>query len=469
MINSILNNQASLILRNNFTSSNKKMSVSLQRMSSGLKINCAKDNAADSTILTKTAVKLSGIEVANNNSQQAGNFLNTASSTLDNMSQKANRIRELALQSLNETYGIQEKQAMQDEVNELIAEINREKSSAVYSNMKIFEPVIVEKPYLHEVEYVENAYGGYIDTGIMGNENIRIECDLEFVGSQTAYNFNGARQEVSGSKGALTLVSYSSSGKVGFFVNGMSIPAINYDNNRHSYAFGNGEAIVDGVSYGDTSTTEFSTNHNIALFGCNGAGQTVPVRQKLYSTKIYDDGKLIKDYIPVVDNNGVACLYDKVGKEFLYNSNGAGFEAGDEKIEPVPTSKEFSFHIGADAGIDNTLDVEINIDFGILQGNVLNLENASKLLRAVDEFNENIYKEQSKIASNINRLESICQLQENEIESLNMRKSIIGDCDIASESMNFVQEEIRTQFTSSLFSQANSINGNLALRLLNVT
>lgn len=469
MINSILTNEASIILRNNIATSGKRITTSLERMSSGLKINSAMDGAADSIILSKTANQLLGLETVRNNTLMASNFLNTASSTLENMQEKVNRIRDIALQSLNGIYGVEEKRAMQEEINQLIEEVNREKNTATYNKIDIFEPVIVEKPYLCEVEYIENAKGGYIDTGIAGNENIRIECDLQFVGSQTAYNFNGARLETAGSKNALTLVSYSSSAKVGFFVNGASIPAINYDNNRHQYAFGDGEGIIDGVSYGDTSTSEFSTTYNMTLFGCNGAGQVVPVRQKLYSTKIYESGELIRDYVPVLDKNGVACLFDKVNEEFLYNKNGLEFDAGSEVIKPVPTSRKFQFQIGAEAGKDSVLDVEIGIDFGLLQGDVLTIENARDLLSAADKFNQNIFKERSSIASALNRLDSICQLQENQIVTLNSKKSIIADCDIAKESMSLVQENIRMQFTTSLFSQAELINSNVALKLLNIT
>ncbi|MBQ7286507.1 MAG: hypothetical protein IJW73_01970, partial [Candidatus Gastranaerophilales bacterium] len=56
----------------------------------------------------------------------------------------------------------------------------------------------------------------------------------------------------------------------------------------------------------------------------------------------------------------------------------------------------------------------------------------------------------------------------NNIINLNSKKSLIKDADIAEESTNLTQTQILQQITSSLFTQANQINGNLALRLLGV-
>ncbi|MBQ7287930.1 MAG: flagellin, partial [Candidatus Gastranaerophilales bacterium] len=68
----------------------------------------------------------------------------------------------------------------------------------------------------------------------------------------------------------------------------------------------------------------------------------------------------------------------------------------------------------------------------------------------------------------LNRIESIMTLQDNNIINLNSKKSLIKDADIAEESTNLTQTQILQQITSSLFTQANQINGNLALRLLGV-
>ena len=72
----------------------------------------------------------------------------------------------------------------------------------------------------------------------------------------------------------------------------------------------------------------------------------------------------------------------------------------------------------------------------------------------------------TQIGSALNRLEAARNLQNNDIVNLNSSKSTITDTDIASESAKLAHNQILQQVSASLFSQANGINGNLALRLL---
>ena len=85
MYNSILTNMTALKINNNLSFASNSISKSLERMSSGLKINCAKDSAADYVISSKMKNQISGMNVASNNTQQAIELLNTADSTLESM------------------------------------------------------------------------------------------------------------------------------------------------------------------------------------------------------------------------------------------------------------------------------------------------------------------------------------------------------------------------------------------------
>ena len=67
LINSILTNTVALTIRNNLNSSNSKMSCTLERLSSGLKINRVKDDTANSIISSKLNLQLSGLDIVNKN------------------------------------------------------------------------------------------------------------------------------------------------------------------------------------------------------------------------------------------------------------------------------------------------------------------------------------------------------------------------------------------------------------------
>ena len=177
---------------------------------------------------------------------------------------------------------------------------------------------------------------------------------------------------------------------------------------------------------------------------------------------------MVRDYIPVVDKNGVACMYDKVTKELYYNDGTGEFKVKPEDIQPIPTSKEISLQIGGESGVNNVLNMEFEFDFGEIQGNVTTKENASELISSSDNFIQKLLSMRSKIGSTMNRLDSISQLQQNDIVNLNTKQSIIMDADMAQEATNLTHTQILQQISTSLFTQAHNITGNLALRLLTI-
>ena len=131
-------NVDSLKIQNLLSGSTTKLSEAMQRMSSGLKILSAKDDAAGTVISAKMNVQLNGNEIAQKNVQNANALLSTAEGNLDVIQDNISRIRDLTLQAKNGTYSEEEIKAMQDEVAERIAEIDRINSSAEYSSLKIY-------------------------------------------------------------------------------------------------------------------------------------------------------------------------------------------------------------------------------------------------------------------------------------------------------------------------------------------
>ena len=131
-------NVDALKIQNLLSSSTSNLSTSMQRMSSGLKILSAKDDAAGTVISAKMAVQLSGNQIAQKNVQNANALLSTAEGNLDVIQDNISRIRDLTLQAKNGTYSEEEIKAMQDEVEQRIAEINRINNSAEYSSLRLF-------------------------------------------------------------------------------------------------------------------------------------------------------------------------------------------------------------------------------------------------------------------------------------------------------------------------------------------
>ncbi len=110
----------------------------MQRMSTGLKVNSAKDDAAGCVIAAKMNVQIDGNKIAQQNVQNANAMLSTAEGNLDVIEDNLVRIRDLVLQAKNGTYSTEEIGAMKDEVDQRVSELTRINTSSKYSSLDLF-------------------------------------------------------------------------------------------------------------------------------------------------------------------------------------------------------------------------------------------------------------------------------------------------------------------------------------------
>ncbi len=137
-------NVDSIKIQSLLSSSTSSLSTAMERMSSGLKVNSAKDDAAGTVISARMQVQLNGNKIAQNNVQNGNAMLATAEGNLDVVQENLSRIRDLTLQAKNGTYSAEEIQAMQDEVGERLEEINRVSDSSKYSQLSLFEDATLQ-------------------------------------------------------------------------------------------------------------------------------------------------------------------------------------------------------------------------------------------------------------------------------------------------------------------------------------
>ena len=132
-------NRGSLIVQSNLKASTNGLNTVIERMTSGFKINHAKDNAANYSISTNLSSKLSSYDVAQDNVSTGLDMLTTAMDNLDLISSHLSRIRDLTEQAANGTYGEASLKAIQSEVDARVSEINRIISNTEYNKIKLFE------------------------------------------------------------------------------------------------------------------------------------------------------------------------------------------------------------------------------------------------------------------------------------------------------------------------------------------
>ena len=131
-------NLGALIVQSNLKTSTNGLNIAIERMTTGFKINHAKDNAAGYSIATKLSSQLSSYDVALDNASMGLDMLTTAQDSLDLITSHYQRMRDLAEQAANGTYGADSLKAIQSEIDARKAEIERIVANTEYNGIKLF-------------------------------------------------------------------------------------------------------------------------------------------------------------------------------------------------------------------------------------------------------------------------------------------------------------------------------------------
>lgn len=179
-----------------------------------------------------------------------------------------------------------------------------------------------------ECKYIESTGTQYIDTGVKGNSEIKIDIILEITNTKQTQFFFGSRQSVSAQ--AFCFLSTSGTNnpwgfrsdfnnKFGQFQtekisNMTGYPLFHVIKNKNVTTIENNE-YINNISY-----SNFTSNYNIYIFTVNTNNTTSNFSyMKLYSFKVFKNDILIQNLIPCLDNNATPCLYDLVSKTTFYN------------------------------------------------------------------------------------------------------------------------------------------------------
>ncbi len=132
-------NIASLTAQRNLNTSQNDLNTSLQRLSSGLRINSAKDDAAGLAISERFTTQIRGLNQAARNANDGISLAQTAEGDLAQITNNLQRVRELAVQSVNATNSASDRAALQNEVSELISEIDRVATSSSFNGVNLLD------------------------------------------------------------------------------------------------------------------------------------------------------------------------------------------------------------------------------------------------------------------------------------------------------------------------------------------
>ncbi len=139
MAQTINTNVASLTAQRNLNKSQSALQTSLQRLSSGLRINSAKDDAAGLAISERMTSQIRGLNQAIRNSNDGISLAQTAEGALSESGNSLQRIRELAIQSANSTNSASDRAALNAEVSQLLAEVQRVGQATQFNGQNLLD------------------------------------------------------------------------------------------------------------------------------------------------------------------------------------------------------------------------------------------------------------------------------------------------------------------------------------------
>lgn len=130
-------NALSLMAQNNLNKSQNSLGSAIQRLSSGLRINSAKDDAAGQAISNRFTASITGLTQASRNANDGISIAQTTEGALNEINDNLQNIRRLSVQASNGTNSASDRQSIQDEINERLAEIDRISEQTEFNGVKV--------------------------------------------------------------------------------------------------------------------------------------------------------------------------------------------------------------------------------------------------------------------------------------------------------------------------------------------
>ncbi|SOC34969.1 flagellin N-terminal helical domain-containing protein [Ureibacillus acetophenoni] len=478
-------------------------SKSMEKLSSGLRINRAGDDAAGLAISEKMRGQIRGLDMASKNAQDGISLIQTAEGALNETHSILQRMRELAVQSSNDTNNDKDRTELQKEINQLADEIDRISSTTEFNTKKLIDGSLSESA---KNGYYTNTSGTAV-AGVnvksfasIGTSTIEVvsvaNADQATITSSTALKDSATTPAAA--TGAIALGDLRNNAgdtnlglqngdtiKISMNVGGEDVNLEYKITDASTETFQN---VIDTINteLGSRGTADINSGA-LRITGATGRENAIT---DVSITAVSSSGSdrtafntaLEFTQTSVAANAGDAIL--TVGSDAVTNDSVAAaagskvnnlidgveiqmanvaFNANDEISVTVSKSDQsLSMHIGANE--DQTMDISIG-DMGAralgvrdTEGSAVDVSSASKAEKAITSINnaiEQVSGERSKLGAYQNRLEHTINNLGTSAENLTAAESRIRDVDMAKEMMEQTKNSILSQAAQAMLAQAN--------------
>ncbi|MCR8926816.1 flagellin [Priestia megaterium] len=399
----INHNIAALNTYRQFNSANNAQSKSMEKLSSGLRINSAADDAAGLAISEKMRGQIRGLDQASSNAQDGISLIQTAEGALNETHDILQRMRELSVQSANDTNTDDDRAEIQKEVDQLGKEIDRIAETTQFNT--------------------KNLLDGSMDKTQTAGANVNTNSSLKGAGGVA----------IAAATEALNTLT---------------------DKDGNSLGIQAGDTVqVSYVKNGETKTVDLAGDDTIADIvsaGDFGAAAVNAGKIEITATDNGSEGAVHGLTVTVKDANGNV----RSGASSALSSFAETTQATDEQSDGSAT-----FQIGANTGQNINLAIKDMgaSALGVKDIKVGNQGQANVAIKVMDEAIQKVSAERSKLGATQNRLDHTINNLSTSSENLTAAESRIRDVDMAKEMMNQTKNSILGQAAQAMLAQSNQL------------
>ena len=443
---------------NNLNTINNNLTKSMERLSSGYKINKSSDDPAGKAISQKMRAQLRGLERATDNAGDGISLIQTAEGALEEVHSILARMRELAVRAANETYDESDKDAMMDEISQLQEEIDRIAETTDFNGRNLLNGELNKKGYTNTDDLSIVEIGGDIEPDVYG-------LTITGTGTQASTSITAmtAGTTITAAQaGTLSINGFDitiSEGMTADEVNEAIRDAaakieIDYDSSTGELVtkqYGSKQSITVTASnddlaalFGADGTTVYGTNAEVEI-STDAAGKRVGFSS---TATVETQG----NRITITDKDGFKMVYD-VAPDSVNSTTGAT-----QAEITVLSAGPMVFQIGSDEG--QTLNVNISkTTVEALEIDHINLytgEYATKAIEQLDKAIDKISGIRSSLGAYQNRLEHTVTNLETANENLTSAVSRIADTDMAEEITEYTELNVLSQSALQMLIKSNA-------------
>jgi len=475
----------SLNAQRNLTNSKATLSQALQRLSSGLRINSAADDAAGLAISQQFTTQINGTNQAVNNANDAVSEAQTAGGALSTLTDALQSIRTLAVESANGSNSAADRAALDAQVQQQIAEITRIASQTSFNGTKVLDGSsgvttfqvganvgntisvnLAQGVRADQIGQVASGSGTNVTATALTGSNLTIQ-----VGTGTAVSIGAS---VAGSAGTTAgQSSYSAYSKVQA-INAAGVAGLT----ASASTTATGAAAFSNITGGSAGTTYALTINGVAIYA---AGTAIATGQVLTGSAVATQINLYSSQTGVtagLSATGALQLTAADGRDInqvetvTLGTGGTGAGAG---IAAAQTRGTITLSAASNIVIGGAGSADVGFNAGgqtislsaatLANANVLTVTGANNTIAAVDSALATVSAFQSQLGAIQNRFTSTVKNLQSTVQNLTSSRSTIQDADFAAETAKLTQSNVLQQAGISILAQANQ-QPQLILKLL---